>query len=33
MNFVGPGFTFYDECFLLYETDRGKFGIDFFLIA
>ena len=33
MNFIGPGFTFYDECFLLYESDRSKFGIDFFLIA
>mgnify|MGYP004469281291 CR=1 FL=1 len=24
LNYLGPGFTFYDKCFLLYETDRGK---------
>ena len=30
LNYLGPGFTFYDKCFLLYETDKGKFGIGFF---
>lgn len=30
INYIGPGFTFYDKCFLLYETDKGKFGIGFF---
>lgn len=30
MNYIGPGFTIYDECFLLYETDKGKFCIGFF---
>ena len=30
IEYVGPGFTFYNKCFLLYETDRGKLGIGFF---
>ena len=30
LEYVGPGFTFYNKCFLLYQTDRGKLGIGFF---
>lgn len=27
IHYIGPGFTFYDKCFLLYETDKDKLGI------
>lgn len=30
LEYIGPGFTFYNKCFLLYQTDRGKLGIGFF---
>lgn len=30
IHYIGPGFTFYDKCFLLYETDKGKFGISLY---
>lgn len=30
INYIGPGFTFYDKCFLLYKTNKGKFGISLY---